>query len=95
VLEHVITPPQSAIAAVRRAAQALAGLAADCIRRLSAPPDLPMVLAGGLLTGNLALTDRTRTHTQRLLPGAPVQTLNRPPIAGAVALAHAAAATAR
>jgi N-acetylglucosamine kinase-like BadF-type ATPase len=78
-----------------RAAKALAGLAATCSRRLSAPPGLPVVLAGGLLTGHAALAERTRDHIQRLLPGAPVQTLSRPPVAGAVALAHAAAAAAR
>lgn len=78
---------------LNRAAQALAGLAASCSRRLNAPPDLPVVLAGGLLTGNLALADQTRGHIQRLLPGAPVQTLSCPPVAGAVAVAHAAAAT--
>jgi N-acetylglucosamine kinase-like BadF-type ATPase len=76
-----------------RAAQALAGLAASCSRRLNAPSDLPVVLAGGLLTGHLALADRTGDHTRRLLPCAPVQTLNQPPVAGAVALAHAAATT--
>jgi hypothetical protein len=59
--------------------------------RLNAPPDLPVVLAGGLLTENPVLRDRTRDHTRRLLRGAPVQTLNRPPVAGAVALAYAAA----
>ena len=56
------------------------------------PSDLPVVLAGGLLTGHLALADRTRDQARRLLPDAPVQTLDRPPVAGAVALAHAAAA---
>jgi N-acetylglucosamine kinase-like BadF-type ATPase len=76
-----------------RAAQALAGLAASCSRRLDAPPGLPVVLAGGLLTGHLALADRTGDHIRRLLPHAPVQTLNQPPVAGAVALAHAAATT--
>lgn len=80
---------------LERAAQALAGLAASCSRRLNAPPHLPVVLAGGLLTGNLMLADQTRDHTQRLLRGAPVQILNRPPVAGAVALACAAAATPR
>lgn len=75
-----------------RAAQALADLAATCSRRLDASPGLPVVLAGGLLTGSRALADQTRDHIQRLLPGAPVQTLSRPPVAGAVALAHAAAA---
>jgi hypothetical protein len=52
-----------------------------------------VVLAGGLLTGHLALADRTGDHIRRLLPRAPVQTLNQPPVAGAVALAHAAATT--
>lgn len=74
-----------------RAAHALAGLAASCSRRLNGPSDLPVVLAGGLLTGHLALADRTRDQARRLLPDAPVQTLDRPPAAGAVALAHAAA----
>ncbi len=76
-----------------RAAQALAGLAASCSRRLNAPRDLPVVLAGGLLTGCRALADRTGSHIRRLLPDAPVQTLSHPPVAGAVALAHAAATT--
>lgn len=74
-----------------RAARALAGLAASCSRRLNGPAGLPVVLAGGLLTGHRALADRTRDHAQRLLPDAPVQTLDRPPVAGAVTLADAAA----
>jgi len=75
-----------------RAARALAGLAASCSRRLAAGPGLPVVLAGGLLTGHRALAERTGDHIQRLLPGAPVLTLSCPPVAGAVALAQAAAA---
>jgi N-acetylglucosamine kinase-like BadF-type ATPase len=75
-----------------RTAEALAGLAATCSRRLNAPPGLPVVLAGGLLTGHAELAERTRGHIQRLLPGAPVQALSCPPVAGAVALASAAAA---
>ena len=54
---------------------------------------LGVIGGGGLLAGHLALADRTRDHTRRLLPDAPVQTLDRPPVAAAVALAHAAAAT--
>jgi glucosamine kinase len=76
-----------------RAAAALACLAATCSRRLDAPPGLPVVLAGGLLTGSRALAHCTGDHTRRLLPGAPVQTLDQPPVAGAIALARAAAAT--
>lgn len=75
-----------------RAARALAGLAADCSRRLDAPPDLAVLLAGGLLTGWAALEARTRGQVRRRLPGAPVRTLRRPPVAGAVTLALAAAA---
>ncbi len=70
-----------------RAAEALAGLAESCSRRLHAPPDLPVVLAGGLLTGYDKLTDQTRAALARRRPRAPVRVLTAPPVAGAVAIA--------
>jgi glucosamine kinase len=72
------------------AADALAGLALSAAERLGAPPGLPVVLAGGLF-GHAALEAAVRDLIGKARPGGAVRTLDRPPVAGAVRLALAAA----
>jgi N-acetylglucosamine kinase-like BadF-type ATPase len=82
---------QAAARIAQRAAGALAALAADCARRLGGPGTLPVILGGGLLTGNPELARRVTASIHRSLPQAPVRILDQPPVAGAVELALAAA----
>jgi glucosamine kinase len=72
------------------AADALAGLAVSAARRLTAPPGLPVVLAGGLF-GHAGLESAVRASIENARPGSDIRTLSRPPVAGAVRLALAAA----
>jgi glucosamine kinase len=72
------------------AADALAGLALSAAERLGAPPGLPVVLAGGLF-GHAGLEAAVRDLIGKARPGSAVRTLDRPPVAGAVRLALAAA----
>jgi N-acetylglucosamine kinase-like BadF-type ATPase len=72
------------------AAQALAALAALAARRLEAPGDLPVVLAGGLM-GHTGLRTAVSKAIGEALPGSEVRALTEPPVAGAVRLAGAAA----
>ena len=78
------------------AAAALAGLAVSAADRLDAPPGLPVVLAGGMF-GHAGRQAGVRDLIGKARPGGTVRTLDRPPVAGAVRLALAAAdgATAR
>ncbi|MGD0808312.1 MAG: BadF/BadG/BcrA/BcrD ATPase family protein [Acidimicrobiales bacterium] len=75
-----------------RAAQALATSVSAVHVRLGGPPALPVLLAGGLLTGHRVLAGRTVRMVESLLPGADVRVLRDPPVAGAVRLALEAAA---
>ena len=74
----------------RRAANALAGLAAQVAGQLEAA-GAPVVLAGGLMT-NERLSAATVAAVSMALPASPVRVLREPPVAGAVRLAEAAAA---
>jgi hypothetical protein len=73
------------------AAEAVAALAVDCARRLDAPDDLPVALAGGLLTGSEPLAKAAVQRLAELRPDSPVTVVHEPPVAGAVRLAEAAA----
>jgi hypothetical protein len=86
--------PQSKVIA-ERAATALAHLVATTIKRLGAPADLPVVRAGGLLTGHEGLAAATRLKLRSARVNGEVRTLAEPSITGAVRLAEAAAAAAR
>lgn len=93
----VLTSADPAAARITaEAADALAGLAVSAAERLGAPPGLPVVLAGGLF-GHAGLASAVRELIGKARPGSAVRTLDRPPVAGAVRLALAAAggATAR
>jgi N-acetylglucosamine kinase-like BadF-type ATPase len=72
------------------AAKALAGLAISAAERLGAPAALPVVLSGGLLQ-HAGLEATVRILIDRARPGSDIRTLTRPPVAGAVRLAQAAA----
>ena len=72
------------------AAAALAGLAVSAADRLDAPPGLPVVLAGGMF-GHAGLRAGVRDLIGKARPAGTVRTLDRPPVAGAVRLALAAA----
>ena len=85
--------PQSKVIA-DQAATALAHLVATTIMRLGAPADLPVVLAGGLVTGNEGLAAATRLKLRSARVNGEVRILVEPPITGAVRLAEAAAAAA-
>jgi len=71
------------------AADALAGLALSAAERLGAPPDLPVVLAGGLF-GQAPLEAAVRVAIDGARPGGEIRTLTWPPVTGAVRLAQAA-----
>jgi glucosamine kinase len=71
------------------AVQAITTMVLDCARRLAAPPDLPTVLAGGLLTGHARLAAMTCERLGELRPEASASVLDEPPVAGAVHLARA------
>jgi len=73
-------------------ADELATLVDTAAARLHSAADLPVVLAGGLLTGYAPLARAVRARVHATLPDAPVSTLTEPPVAGAVRLAEAAAA---
>lgn len=75
------------------AADELAMLAVECGRRLEAPHDLPVALAGGLLTGHKPLAQATIDRLAELRPDSPVTVVGEPPVAGAVRLAEAAASS--
>lgn len=71
-----------------RAADALARGVREVHHRLGAPPDLPVVLAGGLLTGHQGLAAASKVAIRAALPRAPVMVADQPPVAGAVRLAQ-------
>jgi glucosamine kinase len=75
------------------AAEALAGLAISAVERLGAPAALPVVLSGGLLR-HAGLEATVRLLIEDTRPGSDIRTLTRPPVAGAVRLAQAAARSA-
>ena len=72
-------------------AAALAGLAGQLADRLGAAGAVPVVLAGGLMRHDRLRAAAVAAVTAAL-PGAPVRTLDVPPVAGAVRLALAAVA---
>ncbi|MGI9156895.1 MAG: BadF/BadG/BcrA/BcrD ATPase family protein [Marmoricola sp.] len=76
-----------------RTAGELATLVDIAAARLHGAANLPVVLAGGLLTGYAPLALAVRERIQAALPAAQVSTLTEPPVAGAVRLAAAAATT--
>jgi N-acetylglucosamine kinase-like BadF-type ATPase len=82
--------PQSKVI-VELAATALAALVTTTIKRLGAPSDLPVVLAGGLLTNQQVLAAATLLKLRSAGVSGEVLTLTEPPITGAVRLAEAAA----
>lgn len=73
-----------------RTADELATLVDTAAGRLDGAANLPVVLAGGLLTGYAPLARAVRARVHAILPDAPVSTLTEPPVAGAVRLAEAA-----
>jgi uncharacterized protein related to proFAR isomerase len=79
---------------VRQAAGELAGLAAEVARQLVSADDAPVVLAGGLMAHE-RLRAATVEAISAVRPGASVHLLQEPPVAGAVRLAEAAAASLR
>jgi glucosamine kinase len=73
---------------VDKSAQDLAQLAAALLRRLGLREGrVPVVLAGGLLRGSVALRRRFRRHLGKLAPEATVSVLRREPVEGALELA--------
>ena len=84
------SPDIDAVAIASRAADAVAGLTESAIRKLDAPFNLPVVLAGGLL-GNAAFRHLARNSVAQVRPGADVRVLTAEPVAGAVRLAALAA----
>ncbi|HEV2361853.1 MAG TPA: hypothetical protein VGS21_09145, partial [Acidimicrobiales bacterium] len=71
------------------AANALAGNVAAAHRRLvAAPDDLPVVLAGGLLSRHSSLAKATSAAVYASLPRAAVVVATEPPVSGAVRLAE-------
>ena len=72
-------------------ALALAATICEVYKRLGKPPDLPVVLAGGLLTQHHGLAAATRQALGSQAPRARVMVATEPPVAGAVRLALAAA----
>jgi len=78
-------------AVIRNAADALAMSVASVHARLGAPEGFAVVLAGGLLTSQRSLAAMVRSAVEALVSGAKVSLATEPPVAGAVALALAAA----
>jgi N-acetylglucosamine kinase-like BadF-type ATPase len=78
-------------AVAKRAGAVLAALVAEVHQRLGSPAGLPVVLAGGLLTGSQHVSAPARAAIEDLVPGAKVVVASEPPVAGAVRLALAAA----
>ncbi|HLN04677.1 MAG TPA: hypothetical protein VK217_00255, partial [Acidimicrobiales bacterium] len=76
---------------LRSAADHVARLALEVLRRLDGPDTLPIILAGGLLVGSRELSSLTRSAIERSVPHAQVRVASQPPVAGAVNLALAAA----
>ncbi len=73
-----------------QAADELATLAQVAAARLYDATNLPVVLAGGLLTGYAPLAKAVRGRLHTVLATSPVSTLTEAPVAGAVRLAEAA-----
>jgi N-acetylglucosamine kinase-like BadF-type ATPase len=85
---EVLGAPDPAVGEIVRAAgEHLAGWAVEVLRLLDAPPQTPVVLSGGVLTGSAAVADAVRGALVGSRPSAPVQVLDRPPVEGAVRLA--------
>jgi N-acetylglucosamine kinase-like BadF-type ATPase len=74
-----------------RTAQALAASISAVHVRLGGLAGLPVLLAGGLLTGHREIAERTVRTVKSSLPAADVRVLRDPPVAGAVRLALQAA----
>ena len=72
------------------AGRELAAFAMTVAETLGAPPDLPVVLAGGLGTGHPPLAEALRTAVVSTRPQASVRVLTEPPVLGAVRLAEGA-----
>jgi glucosamine kinase len=73
----------------RRAADAVAALAAAASQHLDSPGSLPVVLAGGLLA-NAAFRHAASGAVEMALPAAAVRVLAEEPVAGAIRLARRA-----
>lgn len=71
------------------AGRALDELVGAALEGLGGPPDLPIVLAGGL-THQPRFLDGVMSHLRRQRPASEVQVLRQPPVAGAVRLAQRA-----
>ncbi len=69
------------------AAEHLARRTRQVLTLLAPTDDLPVVYAGGVLTGSVALADALTTALHRTHPGLHAETLSEPPVAGAVRLA--------
>ncbi|HUC15602.1 MAG TPA: BadF/BadG/BcrA/BcrD ATPase family protein [Acidimicrobiales bacterium] len=74
-----------------RTALALASIISAVQVQLGGTPALPVLLAGGLLTGHQGVAGRTVRVVKSFLTGAEVRVLSDPPVAGAVRLALQAA----
>jgi hypothetical protein len=92
---EVLGAPDPAVGEIVRAAgEHLAGWAVEVLRQLDAPPETPVVLAGGVLTGSAAVAGAVRSALAAARPAAPVRVLDRPPVEGALRLALRAASAA-
>jgi N-acetylglucosamine kinase-like BadF-type ATPase len=69
---------------IRSAAAHLARRVRQVLRRLDGADDLPVVCAGGVLTGSPALVDALTTDLHKSHPRLHVETLHDEPVAGAV-----------
>ncbi len=78
-------------ALLNEAAEQLARRTRQVLTRLGPTGALPVVYAGGVLTGSPALADALTTALHRTHPGLHAITLSEPPVAGAVRLAQQAA----
>jgi N-acetylglucosamine kinase-like BadF-type ATPase len=92
---EVLGAPDPAVDEIVRAAgEHLAGWAVEVLRQLDAPPETPVVLAGGVLTGSAAVAGAVRGALVAARPAAPVRVLDGPPVEGALRLAVRAASAA-
>jgi glucosamine kinase len=73
------------------AASALAAIVSSVHRRLGSPPDLSVLLAGGLLTNHEGLAASTLLAIESSVPAVRPRVATEPPVAGAVQLALQAA----
>lgn len=91
--EVVSCPDPAAAEILEKAAGHLCALAVTAAERLAGRSDLPIVLAGGFLSGSSELAEAVRAKIESSLPEAPVAVTTEPPVAGAVRLAEAMVAS--